>query len=76
MEQTIKIQSKSTDNIHEGTLNQLVKYVNNHPDCRAEDYNYMFRFNIYSSWKTVNFQDWLETQGYVFKFGTAIQGSK
>ena len=32
------IQSLSTDHKHTDTLENLVVFVNNHPDCRARDY--------------------------------------
>jgi hypothetical protein len=57
--------SLSTDNEHTGTLDDLVSFVNNHPDCRARHYEIVMPNNFANN-PNPNFQSFLEHRGYKF----------
>ena len=68
--------SLSTDNHYFGTIDDLVSFVNNHPDCRANDYTYEMPHNIAEN-PNPNFKLRLEQLGYSFDIcGRAIEGGK
>ena len=67
------IQSLSTDHKHTDTLENLVVFVNNHPDCRAEDYEFHMPRNFTNN-PNPTFKFWLEQRGYTFnRFGQAVK---
>lgn len=68
--------SLSSDNTHKGTIDELVDFVNNHNDCRADGFAFKIpnhsRFHHYC-----NFNLKLEQLGYTFdNCGRAIKGGK
>jgi len=68
--------SLSTDSVYKGTFDELVNFVNNHPDCRANDYTYEMPNNIAKN-PNPNFKLRLKHLGYSFDIcGRAIKGGK
>jgi hypothetical protein len=68
--------SLSSDNTHKGTIDELVCFVNNHNDCRAEDYSYEMPRNFANN-PNPNFKFRLKQLGYTFdNCGRAIKGDK
>ncbi len=77
-DETIKqtIISLSSDRVHTGTMDELVNFVNNHPDCRAEDYAYEMPRNFANN-PNPNFKFRLKQLGYGFDVcGRAIEGGE
>ena len=74
MKQTII--SLSSDRVHTGTMDELVDFVNNHPDCRAGDYAYEMPRNFANN-PNPNFKFRLKQLGYSFDVcGRAIKGGE
>ena len=74
--QTIKftIKSLSSDREHTDTIDNLVNFVNNHPDCRAKDYEIINGSHINSVNPNPTFKLWLSHRGYTFnRFGQAVK---
>ena len=73
MEQYFTIISRSTDNEHTDTIENLVDFVNNHPDCRVRDYRIRTPRNFGNN-PNPTFKLWLEHRGYTInRFGKAVK---
>jgi len=74
MELQFTIISLSSDNEHTDTLENLIDFVNNHPDCRAQDYSIKSIRNFANN-PEPTFKEWLKYRGYDFdSCGRATKG--
>ena len=67
------IKSLSSSREHTDTLDNLVIFVNNHPDCRARDYEIINGSNLNGINPNPTFELWLSHRGYDFHLRQAVK---
>ena len=74
MKTTFTIRDLATDQLITDALDNLVDFVNNHEDARANDFEIINGSHINSVNPNPTFKLWLSHRGYTFnRFGKAVK---